>query len=214
MKRFALFLTVTLITGLMTTIPLYAQGPGDDQEGERLRLVILIDQLELTPTQMSKVHDILAGLIEPDLTDNIVSSREELFQELIQFNGSREELKELLEDYKDELTEHRASIKGRMEEAFGQLKDVITIRQGEILKAALLQRAQQFRGVMHQRLPNQGEMLLNRERQSGSEIRSMQRSRDLDTVGPGIQERLLNVARSKLEEIVKILELKLTFIEN
>lgn len=214
MKRFALFLTVTLITGLMTGIPLFAQGPGDDQGGERLRLVILIDQLELTPTQMSEVHDILAGLIEPDLTDDLASSREGLYQDLLRFNGSREELKELLEDYKDELTEHGASIKGRVEEAFGQLKDVITIRQGEILKAALLPRARQFRRMMHQRQASQGEMLLNRERQGGPAVQPMQRFRDLDAVGPGIQERLLNVARSRLEDIVKILELKLTFIEN
>jgi hypothetical protein len=214
MKRFALFLTFTLIAGLMTGIPLYAQGPGVDQGGERLSLVILIDQLELTPTQMKDIHDILAGLIELDLMDDMASAREKLYQDLLRFNGSREELGELLEDYKDELTEHWASIKERVEEALVQLKGIITIRQGEILEAALLPRARQFRGMMHQRLPNQGEMLLNRECHAGPAVQSMQRFRDWGAVGPGVQEKLLNVARSTLEEIVEILELKLQYIEN
>ncbi len=67
MKKVRLTLSLALIAGLLAIIPASAEietsSEGSRSGTENLPLLITINRMELTPTQMQEIRDILAGVL-------------------------------------------------------------------------------------------------------------------------------------------------------
>jgi len=101
-----------------------------------LRLLIAINRLELSPTQMQEIHDILAGLL--DEATALEADRDAFAQEMLLFSGSGEELEAMLEAYKDQMRDKAASLQERAQGALDEIKGILTVKQGEILRESFM----------------------------------------------------------------------------
>ncbi|MCK4681483.1 hypothetical protein KAT59_00470, partial [Candidatus Bipolaricaulota bacterium] len=98
MKKVRLTLSLALIAGLLAIIPASAQietsKEGSKSGTGNLPLLITINRMELTPTQMQEIRDILAGVLSE--ADTLKADRDAFTQEMLEFNGSADELDALL----------------------------------------------------------------------------------------------------------------------
>jgi len=87
--------------------------------------------MELTREQMEEIHGLLAGLLEE--RDALELRRAELEQEMIAFNGTAEELDEILEAFRTETEEQVRAAYEHAEDVIDRIKGILTLKQGEIL---------------------------------------------------------------------------------
>ncbi len=131
--------SVAILLGLIAAIPASTQGllgsEDDVSEAARLPLLVLVNRMELTPEQMEEIHGILAGLLEE--RDALGLRRAELEQEMIAFNGTAEELDELLEAFRAETEAQVQAAYEHAEDAIDRIKEILTLKQGEILAGLL-----------------------------------------------------------------------------
>ncbi len=139
-KKVKLGLSFALLAGLLVVLSLNApvlaaSGETAAEPPVDLGLLVLIDRLELSPTQMRTVHDVLVGILEEGKA--VQAERDAFAQELIRFNGSEEELDSLLAAFEGRIAEKAASLHEKIEKGLDELKGTLTIRQGEVLREAL-----------------------------------------------------------------------------
>ena len=138
MKRARLTLVVAVAVGLFAAIPAIAQTTGVANEDE-LGIAITINKLELTPVQMQQVHDILAGILSEG--NALKEKNDEFTQEMIRFTGSSTDLETALANFKAQIKDQTQAFQENVQQALDQLKGILTIEQGEVLRDAFLKGA-------------------------------------------------------------------------
>jgi hypothetical protein len=127
--------SVVVLLGLIAAIPASTQvlfgAEEDEVEGVNLPLLVLVNRMELTREQMEEIHGLLAGLLEE--RDALKLRRAELEQEMIAFNGTAEELDEILEAFRAETEEQVQAASQHAEDVIDRIKEILTLKQGEIL---------------------------------------------------------------------------------
>lgn len=141
MKKIMVSISLALIVGLLVVIPGSTQMQTSSEEvglsdTMSLRLLITINRMELTQSQMRQVHDILAGLL--DEATALEADREAFAQEMLLFNGSGEELEAMIEAYKDQMRDKAASLQESAQGALDEIKGILTVKQGEILRESFM----------------------------------------------------------------------------
>ena len=131
--------SVAVLLGLIAAIPASTQvlfgGPDDGGEGTHLPLLVLVNRMELTREQMEEIHGLLAGLLAE--RDALELRRAELEQEMIAFNGTAEELDEILEAFRTETEDQVQAAYEHAEDVIDRIKEILTLKQGEILAESL-----------------------------------------------------------------------------
>lgn len=153
MRRAGLSLAAVLLVGVLLVLPSNAptvalagvdsvETPSASVEAGTtagknmdIGLLIVVDRLELTSAQMRQVRDIVAGLVEQ--AQGLEGERATFAQDLLRFAGTREELDKLVAAFKAQMKEKASSLRDAAQAGIDQLKDTLTIRQGEILRHAL-----------------------------------------------------------------------------
>jgi len=233
MKKVIASTSLAVLIGLLVALPLSAQMAGGmrqdkplGQPAEDIQLLILIDRMNLSVDQMQALHDALKSVVDQasGLKDLAASFR----QDLINFQGDEDMLDALVQGYRTKLRDAMEGIREQAQEALDSLKDTLTIRQGELLRAALMPEAQGMMG------PRMMPGMMNNERMGSSpwgEDREFGRQRPMSRFGtnpwadkgegfrpmqPGFagedEHPLLDRGKellSRANEIVQILELKL-----
>ena len=127
--------SVAVLLGLIAAIPASTQvlfgAEEDEVEGVNLPLLVLVNRMELTRGQMEEIHGLLAGLLEE--RDALELRRTELEQEMIAFNGTAEDLDEILEAFRAETEEQVQAAYEHAEDVIDRIKEILTLKQGEIL---------------------------------------------------------------------------------
>jgi len=136
MKRARLTFVVAVAVGLLAAVPTIAQTAGE-AKADDLRLAITINKLDLTPEQMQQVHDILAGVLVE--ADAIKESRDAFTQDMIGFTGNTADLETALSEFRSQMAEQTKAFHDNMKASLDQLKGILTIEQGEILRDAFAQ---------------------------------------------------------------------------
>ncbi len=130
---------LVVLLGVIVAIPVSTQvlskSTGDNAEAGNLPLLILINRMELSPEQMEKIHGLLEGLLEE--REALGLRRAELEEEMIAFNGTADELDEILETFAAEAKERVEALRAHAEDVIDQLKGILTLKQGEILQEIL-----------------------------------------------------------------------------
>jgi ElaB/YqjD/DUF883 family membrane-anchored ribosome-binding protein len=241
MKKVKLTLSLVLIAGLLAVIPASAQVKASPEGGTsgtgNLQLLITINRMELSPTQMQEIHDILAGVLSE--ADTLKADRDAFTQEMLEFNGSTDELDAMLETFQEQMKDKTASVRESMQGALDEIKGILTIKQGEILSESLMpMRGGEFSTRMQgqtlyqQDMRRMREFLANhpeiRERameRFGTMNQETQRpfgqrgEQPLQQGGqPGVDhpllaQRLADKGLATLQQIVDILEAKLQYIQ-
>ncbi len=132
MKKAKRVMSLMVILGLLAALPASAQVEAiQDEDGSNLGLLVLINRLELTPSQMQQVHDILAKVL--DEASVLQEKREAFEQKMIRFNGMTEQLDALLEGFQKEQSDQAAMLQETAQDAVDELKSILTFKQGETL---------------------------------------------------------------------------------
>jgi hypothetical protein len=150
MNRTKLSVMAVLLTGIVVVLSLNSPTlavVGDASTGTQtpsstttdttvdLDLLVLVDRLELSPAQMRQGHDLLAGVL--DVATSLQADRKSFTQELIRFNGTGKELDALVAGFDARATKKLASLRESANKVLDELKDILTVRQGEILREGL-----------------------------------------------------------------------------
>lgn len=138
MKRARLTLVVAVAVGLFAAIPAIAQTTVAANADE-LGIAITINKLDLTPVQMQQVHDILAGVLSE--ANGLKEKKDSFTQEMIRFTGSSTDLETALSNFKSQMTDQTQAFQQNVKQALDQLKGILTIEQGEILRASFIKGA-------------------------------------------------------------------------
>jgi len=126
--------SIVILLGLIAAIPASTQvfrSGGDDGEGTDLRMLVLVNRMELTVEQMEEIHGVLGGLLEERETHELRFA--EFEQDMIAFDGTAEDLDEILEAFRAETAEQVEAARERATAAIDQVKEILTAKQGEIL---------------------------------------------------------------------------------
>lgn len=201
MKKLLRILPLVIIAGLVVAIPastqIFRRSATADAEGANLQLLVLVNRMELSTEQMQEIHDILAGLLDDrEARDDRVA---ELEDQMIAFNGTAEELDGILEAFRSETQEQAEGSQERMADAIDQIKEILSLKQGEVLAEALpglLGDTLQL-GGMH------GTTGLQRAQSMG---RMMQSRRMGGQSGNAMQGRMLEQLKERLEGHAEVLE--------
>ncbi|MBE0634740.1 hypothetical protein IH601_01910 [Candidatus Bipolaricaulota bacterium] len=140
-KRLSRILTTALILGLMAAMPASTQtlsGSGiDGTTGSNLPLIISINRLALTEDQMVSLHNILAELLaSKSERDSMVAQFENA---MLGFNGTSEELDALLVAFREDQAAHAEAMRESIATSLDQVRDLLSINQGRVLREALPQ---------------------------------------------------------------------------
>jgi hypothetical protein len=113
--------------------------------------------MELTPTQMQEIRDILAGVLSE--ADMLKADRDAFTQEMLEFNGSADELDALLATFREQVKGTATALRERAHGVLDEIKGILTIKQGEILRESLMpMRGEAFSTRMQGRTPHQQDM--------------------------------------------------------
>ena len=161
MKKVRLTLSLALLAGLLAIIPASAQidasTEGSKNGTENLPLIITINRMELTPTQMQEIRDILAGVLSK--ADTLKADRDAFTQEMLEFNGSADELDALLATFREQVKGKATSLQESAQGVLDEIKGILTIKQGEILRESLMpMRGEAFSTQMQGRTSHEQDM--------------------------------------------------------
>ena len=135
MKKVNRIVSFVVILGLLAIVPASAQlDTTQDTDASNLGLLITINRLELTTDQMQRIRDILAGVL--DEANALKESRDAFEQEMLRFNGTGEELDALLEAFREEQAAQASALQEKAQSALEDLKEILTLKQGETLGSA------------------------------------------------------------------------------
>ena len=135
MKKVNRIVSFAVILGLLAIVPASAQlDTTQDTDASNLGLLITINRLELTTDQMQQIRDILAGVL--DEANALKESRNAFEQEMLRFNGTGEELDVLVEAFREEQSTQASTLQEKAQGALEDLKEILTLKQGETLGSA------------------------------------------------------------------------------
>ena len=149
-------LLVALLVGQVGSgqmpMPMGPQGPAMQPEmtpqmlEQEIELLIVLNRMGLNPEQLRQMQQILGGLqaVRPMHRQH----REELRQFLLSWQGPPEQFEQALQNFKQERQQRLESLKAQNRELLNRLKDVLTYRQGELLRRALHKLSAQGMGGM------------------------------------------------------------------
>jgi hypothetical protein len=100
-----------------------------------LNLIILVNRLQLTPEQLAAVRERIAEVV--DKARAVEARRDAFAKELLTFAGNEEALDTKLAAFQKEMNGLRKDLATTARENIDELKGVLTIRQGEVLREAL-----------------------------------------------------------------------------
>ena len=132
-------IALALLIGLLAAIPASTQvlsgGKADAKDEANLRMIVLINRLELTREQMETIHDALAGLLTE--IDGLDSERAQFYDEMLRFNGTADELDQALSAFRDRMSVAGEGLRDRLQAAIDEMAETLTMKQGEILRRAI-----------------------------------------------------------------------------
>ena len=132
MKRMRIAAVVVLLVGTLVGVTATSTMSVQTERNEStLALAIFVNRLELSPEQMRTVRDHLTDVLAA--VDAIEQRRASFEDEMIRFRGSSEELDERLLAFREETAAAHDALQETLRSAVDDLKDTLTIRQGEII---------------------------------------------------------------------------------
>ena len=143
--------TMAVLIGLLLAVPLSAQTAGAPMSKaatqlQDMRMLVLVDRMNLSADQMQQLHTALTGIIDQakSLKDLGASFR----QDLINFHGTNDQLNALVDQYREKMHAAMADLHEKVKAALDSLKTSLTIEQGELLREALMPQAPRM-GMMN-----------------------------------------------------------------
>jgi len=140
MKTLRPSIVLVLVLGLFAAVPALAQTSGSssavdlaNQPGS-LALLVTINKLDLSQTQMQQIHDILAGILAK--ADAMKTDRDAFTQEMLVFDGTSDELDAALSAFQKKMDTARSALEDAVTQAVKEISGILTIEQGQILKQA------------------------------------------------------------------------------
>ena len=139
MKKISRILSMVIVVGLIAAIPASTQilsgSSGESSDGINLPMIILVNRLELSEEQMEALHDILIDLLQEKETVDVL--RAEFEEVMIEFNGTGEELDELLAAFREGQRALAEAMRESIEASLDEVRDLLSINQGIVLREAL-----------------------------------------------------------------------------
>jgi len=129
---------MVIVVGMIAAIPASTQilsgSSGESIVDNNLPMLILVNRLELSEEQMEALHNILTDLLEEKETvDGLQSEFEDV---MIRFNGTREELDELLAAFREDQQALAEAMHESIEASLDEVRDLLSINQGIALREA------------------------------------------------------------------------------
>ena len=138
-KKLLRILPLVIIVGLVVAIPastqVFRRSTAVDAESVNLRLLVLVNRMEMTTEQMEEIREILSGVLSEREARELRAA--ELEEQMIAFNGTAEELDGILEVFRLETTEQLEGSQERVADAIDRIKEILSLKQGEVLAEAL-----------------------------------------------------------------------------
>jgi hypothetical protein len=140
MKRIRGTIGVAVLVALLAAVPVLAQTTGSSAavpatgSPAYLQLLVTINKLDLSQTQMQQVHDILASILTK--AQAIKSDRDAFVKEMLAFNGTQDELNALLSAYQKKVDAATSDLRTAVTQAVKDISGILTIEQGRILEQA------------------------------------------------------------------------------
>lgn len=137
MKKTKRTLSLAVGLGLLMALSTIGQiGVSADQEDTlNLQLLITVNRLELSRDQMEAMHDLLDGVL--DEANALKSDREAFEQEMLTFTGTAAELDAILDAHRKTMDEKATALRDTVKDALNQIKELLSMKQGEILEQSL-----------------------------------------------------------------------------
>lgn len=136
MKKGLRVVLLIVVLAAAAAIPASTQslrlGRASDETGEAsLEMLVLVNRLDLSREQMEALHGTITGL----LTERAAQSAMEASfrDEMIAWNGTNDELEARLVAFRDERIAAGAALRDTADAAIDEVKNVLSIAQGEIL---------------------------------------------------------------------------------
>jgi len=141
MKKTVLRIGMALVLlGALAAIPASTQvvTPASQttskQTGTSLPMLLLVNRLELSRTQMETLRTTVQGLLDEQAV--FESRRADFTNEMIAFHGTAEELDARISAYSETMAAARSSLRSKVVAAVDTLKETLTMKQGEVLMRA------------------------------------------------------------------------------
>jgi len=139
MKRVSRVLSLVMVVALLAALPASTQvtttADAEASDDSTLAMLVLINRLELSAEQMSSLHGLVTGLM--DERAGAEALREDLEEAMIAFNGTGEELDELLAVFREDQIAVAESLRDSVVETMDSMRDMLSINQGLVLRNAL-----------------------------------------------------------------------------
>jgi len=167
-KKISRILSMVLVVGMIAAVPastqILSEPGGESSDSGNLPMLILVNRLELSAEQMEELRDILTGLLEEK--EGMDALRAEFEESMISFNGTGEELDELLAEFREDQGTLADAMRESIETSLDEVRDLLSINQGialrEVLPKLLGRGASLEPGRGVNRLQNTPEMMGNR----------------------------------------------------
>lgn len=162
MKKTRYSILLSLIVALLVMMPGSAQTQASPRgvlanDTGTLGLLITINRMELTPMQMRQIHDSLTGILSE--RDALTVEREAFEQEMLRFTGTADELDLLLAAFRRQMEDQAGVLRQRLQGSIEEIKGILTISQGEILRNSFMQKPGMRMRERQGRMRTQGEDL-------------------------------------------------------
>jgi hypothetical protein len=123
---------VVALAGILIGVTAASRVGIQPETGEdTLALAIFVNRLDLTTEQMQLARDRITDVLAA--VDEIDEQRNAFVNEMIEFNGTQEELDERLLAFRERMGVAVPSLQETIRGAVEELKDTLTIRQGEVI---------------------------------------------------------------------------------
>ena len=139
MRKISRILSLIVVVATMAAIPastqILSESGGDSSADGNLSLLILVNRLELSEEQMRSLHSIFTGLLEEK--EGMDGLRAEFEDAMIEFNGTSEQLDELLVAFREDREALAEAMSESIETSLDDVRDLLSINQGIALREAL-----------------------------------------------------------------------------
>ena len=188
MKKISRVLSMVIVVGMMAAIPASTQvlsgSGGESSEAGYLPMLVLVNRLELSVEQMEALRDILTNVLEEK--DEMDRLRAEFDEVMIEFNGTSDELDELLTTFREDQRALAEAMRESIGTSLDEVRDLLSINQGIMLRAAL--RELVGGGALELAAPSGGQMRSSMH--GGARMDGTNGSFDRDSMSSMMQERM------------------------
>ena len=139
MKKISRVLSMVIVVGMIAAIPastqVLARSGGESSEAGNLPMLVLLNRLELSEEQMEVLQDILIELLEEK--EAVDALRAGFEKGMVTFNGTDEELDELLAMFREDQQALVAALRESIGTSLDEVRDLLSVNQGIVLRATL-----------------------------------------------------------------------------